>query len=135
MAWLRPPILPGFTFNEGRHTHRNWLAEDGIPEAARAARLGRRMRGRGDVYEHVSPGDEGAGPTVLGERWRRSLQALRRFECRWVVGTVPRFGGCCCAPDETRASWREWEATSFGASPRSWGRKRKKAAEAASDLR
>lgn len=44
-GWLRSPILPGFTFNEGRHTHRTWLADDGIPEVARAARLGHRMRG------------------------------------------------------------------------------------------
>ncbi|MBB4932766.1 hypothetical protein F4561_003586 [Lipingzhangella halophila] len=53
--WRRAPILPGFTFNEGRHTHRTWLAEDGVPEVARAARLGHRMRGMGEVYEHVTP--------------------------------------------------------------------------------
>jgi hypothetical protein len=38
----RPPILPTFTFHEGRHTHSTWLTEDGIPEVARRARLGRR---------------------------------------------------------------------------------------------
>lgn len=44
-----PPILPGFTFHEGRHTHATWLAQDGIPEVARRARLGHRMRGMGRV--------------------------------------------------------------------------------------
>lgn len=27
----RPPVLPAFTFHEGRHTHATWLTEDGIP--------------------------------------------------------------------------------------------------------
>ncbi|WP_262391790.1 hypothetical protein [Nocardiopsis sp. CNR-923] len=35
-----------FTFNEGRHILRTWLAEDGIPAIARAGRLGRKVRGR-----------------------------------------------------------------------------------------
>ncbi|MBB4932744.1 integrase [Lipingzhangella halophila] len=50
-AWLRSPLLPGFPFNEGRHTHRTWLADDGVPEVARAARLGHRMAGRAGAGE------------------------------------------------------------------------------------
>jgi integrase len=37
-----PLILPWFTFNEGRHTHATWLAEDGIPEVADGPGWGRR---------------------------------------------------------------------------------------------
>jgi integrase len=50
-----PPILPWFTFNEGRHTHATWLAEDGVPEVARRARLGQKMKGIARVYDHVTP--------------------------------------------------------------------------------
>ncbi len=38
----RPPILPTFTFHEGRHTHSTWLTEDGIPEVAAGRGWGRR---------------------------------------------------------------------------------------------
>ncbi|WP_221640558.1 site-specific integrase [Actinoallomurus bryophytorum] len=38
-----PPILPGYTFHEGRHIHQTWLADDGIPEVGRAARLGQSL--------------------------------------------------------------------------------------------
>ncbi|SEF23468.1 hypothetical protein SAMN05421837_102195 [Amycolatopsis pretoriensis] len=41
----RPPILPTSTFHEGRHTHSTWLTEDGIPEVARCAQLGQKMKG------------------------------------------------------------------------------------------
>jgi hypothetical protein len=50
-----PPILPWFTFNEGRRTDATWLAEDGIPEFARRARLGQKMKGMARVYDHVTP--------------------------------------------------------------------------------
>jgi integrase len=51
----RPPILPTLTFYEGRHTHSTWLTEDGIPEVARRARLGQKMKGFARVYDHVTP--------------------------------------------------------------------------------
>jgi integrase len=50
-----PPILPWFTFHEGRHTHSTWLVEDGVPEVARRARLGQKMKGMGRIYDHVTP--------------------------------------------------------------------------------
>jgi integrase len=50
-----PAVLAGFTFHEGRHTHRTWLADDGITDVARAARLGHNLPGMADVYEHVTP--------------------------------------------------------------------------------
>ncbi|WIX75608.1 hypothetical protein QRX50_29400 [Amycolatopsis carbonis] len=40
----RPPLLSTFTVHEGRHTHSTWLTEDKIPEVARRARLGQKMR-------------------------------------------------------------------------------------------
>ncbi len=41
----QPAILPWFTFNEGWHTQATWLTEDGVPEVARRARLGQKMKG------------------------------------------------------------------------------------------
>lgn len=56
LSWLRGSLLAGVTFSEaGRHTHRTWLAEENIPEVARAARLGHTVVGMGRVYEHVTP--------------------------------------------------------------------------------
>lgn len=100
--WLRAPILPDFTFNEGRHTHRTWLAEDGIPEVARAARLGHRMRGMGNVYEHVTPAMKEHVCAALDTRWRHSLQSLKPHERQWIVETIPRLGEYYRAPGEQK---------------------------------
>ncbi len=97
-------MLPGFTFNEGRHTHRTWLSEDGVPEVARAARLGHRMPGMGEVYEHVTPPMKKKVRDVLEERWRQSLQALQPGERERLMETVPRVGEYYRALDTRRAS-------------------------------
>ncbi|MBO2450753.1 hypothetical protein J4573_26865 [Actinomadura barringtoniae] len=82
-------MLPGFTFHEGRHTHRTWLAEDLIPEVARAARLGHKMRGMGDVYEHVTPGMQRRVLEVLQARWVATLAALTPDERHQLIKIVP----------------------------------------------
>jgi hypothetical protein len=84
-----PPILPGSTFHEGRHTHRTWLADDGIPEIGRAARLGQKMRGMGGVYEHVTPETKQRILDVLTSRWEASLLALRVQEQERLVAMLP----------------------------------------------
>ena len=90
-AGRRPAILPGLTFHEGRHTHRTWLAEDGIPEVARAARLGHTVPGMGGVYEHVTPEMKQRILDVLRCRWESSLLALRPMERRQLVEFRPRL--------------------------------------------
>ncbi|MBV2364682.1 hypothetical protein KUM37_15285 [Streptomonospora sp. NEAU-YY374] len=85
-------MLPGFTFNEGRHTHRTWLAEDGVPEVARAARLGHRMRGMGHVYEHVTPAMRDQVRSALEERRLRCLEALHPQERERLMEMVPQTG-------------------------------------------
>ncbi|WP_235191105.1 site-specific integrase [Amycolatopsis rifamycinica] len=67
------PILPTFTFHEGRHTHATWLTEDGIPEVARRARLGQKMKGIARAYDHVTPAMVNQVLDALEERWQRSL--------------------------------------------------------------
>ncbi|WP_246258191.1 integrase [Amycolatopsis anabasis] len=75
-----PAILPWFTFHEGRHSHATWLAEDGIPEVARRARLGQKMKGIGRVYDHVTPAMLRQIIEVLETRWMASLAALTDVE-------------------------------------------------------
>ncbi|WP_343233633.1 hypothetical protein [Streptomonospora sp. PA3] len=75
-----------------------------MPEVARAARLGHRMRGMGDVYEHATPAMKEQVREVLDDRWRHSLRTLNESERRWIVETVPRLGEYYRASDEKRAS-------------------------------
>jgi integrase len=85
------PVLPGFTFHEGRHTQRTWLAEDGIPEVARAARLGHTMPGMARVYEHVTPEMKRRVLETLQERWESSLLALRGRERKRLLVLHPQM--------------------------------------------
>ncbi|WP_020672539.1 hypothetical protein [Amycolatopsis nigrescens] len=75
-----PGILPTFTFHEGRHTHSTWLAEDGIAEVARRARLGQKMKGMARVYDHVTPQMRRQILDALEARWITSLVALTPAE-------------------------------------------------------
>lgn len=86
------PVLPGFTFHEGRHTRRTWPAEDGIPEVARAARLGHKMPGMAGVYEHVTPEMKRRVLQALRERWEASLPALRGWERERLLAVQPQMG-------------------------------------------
>ncbi|WP_329048204.1 hypothetical protein [Amycolatopsis sp. NBC_01488] len=72
MGERRPPILPTFTFHEGRHSHGTWLTEDGIPKVPRCARLGQKMKGITRVYGHVTPAMVNQILDILEERWLRS---------------------------------------------------------------
>jgi integrase len=87
----RPPVLRGFTFHEGRHTPRTWLAEDGIPDVARAARLGHKLPGMADVYEHVTPPMKEQVLQALQQRWETSLLALRASERDRLIAAVPQM--------------------------------------------
>jgi hypothetical protein len=84
-----PPILPGFRFHEGRHTHAPWLTEDGIPEVARRARLGHKLKGMGRVYDHVTPEMERQIRDALEERWIMSVLALDESERQNLLRWVP----------------------------------------------
>ncbi|MFI0482914.1 hypothetical protein [Actinomadura sp. 9N215] len=85
-------MLRGFAFHEGRHTQRTWLAEDGIPDVARAARLGHRLPGMADVYEHVTPAMKEQVLQPLQKRWETSLLALRADERDRLIAAAPSWG-------------------------------------------
>ena len=86
-----PPVLPWFTFNEGRHTHATWLTEDGVPEDARRARLGQKMKGIARVYDHVTPEMRPMILHVLETRWLSSLAVLTSGEQDQLADWFPHL--------------------------------------------
>lgn len=89
-TWMRQPLVEGITFHEaGRHTHRTWLAEDEIPEVARAARLGHKVPGMARVYEHVTPRMQERILSVLETRWVGSVASLTDVERERLFTMAP----------------------------------------------
>lgn len=58
-------------FHDLRHTHKTWLIEDEVPEAAQAKRLGHRLPGIRGVYSHVSAVVEQRLVNGLQRRWSK----------------------------------------------------------------
>nr|WP_173130520.1 hypothetical protein [Kibdelosporangium persicum] len=87
----QPPILPWITFHEGRHTHSTWLIEDGVPEVARRARLGQKMKGIARTYDHVTPEMRQQVLDVLEARWRDGLAGLTATERARLVSWFPHL--------------------------------------------
>lgn len=85
----QPPILPWFTFHEGRHTHATWLTEDGVPEVARRARLGQKMKGIARVYDHVTPVMRRQILDILEARWLASVASLTTNERAQLMAWFP----------------------------------------------
>jgi hypothetical protein len=84
-----PAILAEFTFHEGRHTQRTWLADDGVADVARAARLGHKLPGMADVYEHVTPHMKQRVLQALQTRWETSITELTGAELQKLLTMVP----------------------------------------------
>jgi hypothetical protein len=87
----QPALLAGFRFHEGRHSHTTWLAEDGVPEIARRARVGHKMPGIARVYEHVTPEMMQQISEVLEARWLTAALALDEDELAKLLGWVPQL--------------------------------------------
>ncbi len=87
-----PAIQPWFTFHEGRHTHATWLTEDGVPEVARRARLGQKMKGIARVYDHVTDVMRKQILDALEARWEASLLALTATERARLTDWFPHLG-------------------------------------------
>ena len=87
-----PAILLWFTFHEGRHTHATWLTEDGVPEVARRAPLGQKMKGIARVYDHVTDAMKKQVIDAMEARWAASLLALTATERARLTGSFPHLG-------------------------------------------
>ena len=64
-----PPIHTGLRFHDLRHTHKTWLADDGIPPVARDERLGHATPGMDGVYIHATPAMRKRVLAALQRRW------------------------------------------------------------------
>ena len=71
-CWL--PIKPGLTVHGLRHSHKTWMAEDGIPEILAEQRLGHHMPGMRGLYAHASDRMRDDLKQALQARWQESLQ-------------------------------------------------------------
>jgi len=72
-CWL--PIKPGLTPHGLRHSHKTWMAEDGIPEILAEQRLGHQVPGMRGLYAHASARMRDELKAALQARWEDSLAA------------------------------------------------------------
>ena len=70
-CWL--PIKPGLTPHGMRHSHKTWMAEDGIPEILAEQRLGHEVPGMRGLYAHASDRMRDDLKAALQQRWEDSL--------------------------------------------------------------
>jgi hypothetical protein len=71
-CWL--PVRDGLTPHGLRHSHKTWMAEDGIPEILAEQRLGHDIPGMRSLYAHVSHRMREELTAALQARWEESLQ-------------------------------------------------------------
>jgi hypothetical protein len=95
-----PAILSDFSFHEGRHSHNTWMTEDGIPEVARRARLGQKMKGIARVYDHVTPAMTEQLLQSLETRWAHSVAALSAAERTQLLLWIQRLRASSAADED-----------------------------------
>jgi integrase len=72
-CWL--PLKTGLTPHGLRHSHKTWMAEDGIPEILAEQRLGHEVPGMRGLYAHASDRMRDELKAALQARWEDSLGA------------------------------------------------------------
>lgn len=82
-CWL--PIRPGLTPHGLRHSHKTWMAEDGIPEILAEQRLGHQVPGMRGLYAHASDRMRDELKAALQTRWEDSLRARAALDPRSPV--------------------------------------------------
>jgi hypothetical protein len=94
-CWL--PVKDGLTPHGLRHSHKTWMAEDGIPEILAEQRLGHDVPGMRGLYAHASPRIEGraarssSGPLGgIAAAARRNPSLLPRSAARQPACALPR---------------------------------------------
>jgi hypothetical protein len=71
-CWL--PVKDGLTPHGLRHSHKTWMAEDGIPEILAEQRLGHDVPGMRGLYVHASSRMRDELVAALQARWEESLR-------------------------------------------------------------
>ncbi len=96
-CWL--PVRSGLTPHGLRHSHKTWMAEDGIPEILAEQRLGHEVPGMRGLYAHASDRMRDDLKAALQARWDDSLRARVAIHPR---SPVPLLDGLL-APRHERA--------------------------------
>ena len=71
-CWL--PVKDGLTPHGLRHSHKTWMAEDGIPEILAEQRLGHQVPGMRGLYAHASQRMRDELTARLQARWEQTLR-------------------------------------------------------------
>ena len=71
-CWL--PVKDRLTPHGLRHSHKTWMAEDGIPEILAEQRLGHQVPGMRGLYAHASERMRDELTAILQARWEESLR-------------------------------------------------------------
>jgi hypothetical protein len=71
-CWL--PVKDGLTPHGLRHSHKTWMAEEGIPEILAEQRLGHQVPGMRGLYAHASQRMRDELTAGLQARWEESLR-------------------------------------------------------------
>src|SRR5207302_1832722 len=79
------PVKDGLTPHGLRHSHKTWMAEDGIPEILAEQRLGHDVPGMRGLYAHVSPRMRDDLIAALQARWEKSLRERASIDPRSPV--------------------------------------------------
>ena len=82
-CWL--PVKDGLTPHGLRHSHKTWMAEDGIAEILAEQRLGHDVPGMRGLYAHVSPRMRDDLIAALQARWEKSLRERASIDPRSPV--------------------------------------------------
>src|ERR1700683_98288 len=96
-CWL--PVKFGLTPHGLRHSHKTWMAEDGIPEILAEQRLGHQVPGMRGLYAHTSPRMRDELKDALQARWEESLRARAALSQR---SPVPLLDSLLAREDEKR---------------------------------
>lgn len=96
-CWL--PVRAGLTPHGLRHSHKTWMAEDGIPEILAEQRLGHQVPGMRGLYAHASDRMRDELKATLQARWEESLGA--RAAARRAARTTPRGNPAISTADGT----------------------------------
>jgi len=99
------PVKDGLTPHGLRHSHKTWMAEDGIPEILAEQRLGHQVPGMRGLYAHASERMRDELTAVLQARWEESLRERAALDPRSPVPLL----------DSLLAPFRDGAATALSA--------------------
>ncbi len=106
-CWL--PIKPGLTVHGLRHSHKTWMAEDGIPEILAEQRLGHQVPGMRGLYAHASDRMRDDLRHALQTRWEDSLRARATIAPRSPVPLLDELLTAEVTPPEPGDTGRQGE--------------------------